>query len=311
MPPSQTPAVTILVCTRDRGESVAVTIRSIFACAYPSFTLLIVDQSSDTRTELAIAAFRNDPRLRYIRTGTQGLSMALNIGLAFSSTDIVVMTDDDCEVPPNWISEMVAPFLRYPRVGLVFCDVVAGPHDPQAGFIPVSLSTRTLLIEDLAHWQTCDGVNIGIGAGMAVRRSAVETIGGFDPLFGSGSYFRSGNDVDITLNALATGLQVYRTNRVGVTHYGFRTYKQGRQLVYRNLFGLGGTYGQLLRRGHWIVLRYYAAIFANVVIIPALNDLAHRQPPRKLGRAFWLIRGLIEGLRVPPLPRTGGFLGLS
>lgn len=304
------PHTTILICTSDRGDSIVATIQSVFANTYISFELLIVDQSSDERTAHAVASFRNDPRLRYIKTHTRGVGIAKNIGIALSQTDLVVITDDDCEVPPNWIAEMVAPFLHNPHVGIVFCDVSAAPHDHSAGFIPVSLSTHSLLIEDLAHWKTCDGVNIGIGAGIAIRRSTAKAIGGFNPLFGPGSRFRSGDDLEFTLHALAAGHQIYRTNTVAVTHYGFRTYEQGRQLIRRNVFGIGAIYGQLLRRGYWICLRYYVAVFNAVVIMPALEDLAHARPPRKLGRAMWLLRGLIEGLCVRPVSRTQGLIGI-
>jgi glycosyltransferase involved in cell wall biosynthesis len=304
------PAVTVLICTRNRGTSILATIRSVLANTYANFKLLIIDQSSDQHTAHAVAQFHGDQHLRYIHTNTCGKSWANNIGLSFITTDIVIMTDDDCEVPPDWISAMVAPFMRYPQVGVVFCDVAAAPHDTSAGWIPISLSSRALLVEDLAHWQTCDGTNIGIGAGMAIRRSAAKAIGGFDSRFGPGAHFHSAEDLDFSLNALAAGYQIYRTTVVGVIHYGFRTYAEGRLLTHGSLFGIGAVYGQLLRRGHWICLRYYVATFIAVVVVPALKDLAHAQFPRKLGRAFWLLRGFGEGLRISPLPRTRGSIGL-
>ncbi|MEI7769922.1 MAG: glycosyltransferase [Chloroflexales bacterium] len=298
--------MTVLVCTRDRGDSIVITIRSILACAYPRFTLVIVDQSSDLCTEQAISAFCGDPRLRYIHTSARGKSHAENIGLAFTAADIVLLTDDDCEVPPNWINAMVEPFLRYPRVGMVFCNVIAAPHDSYLGGIPVNINPRSLLITDLAHWQTSDGVNIGIGAGMAVRRATAEAISGFSPLFGPGSRFRSGDDTDFTLRALAAGYQIYRTNTAEVIHHGFRTYEEWRRLIRNNAFGLGGVNGQLLRLGHWFALRNYVAIFSTVVIKPALHEVIHLRPPHMLGRAIWLIRGMAEGLCLSPPRRQGG-----
>ncbi len=304
----ETPPVTVLVCTRDRGDSIASTIRSILACTYPSFILVVVDQSSDLQTEQMITVFCDDPRLRYIHTNARGLGIARNIGIALSQTDLVLITDDDCQVPPNWIAEMVAPFLHNLRVGIVFCDVIAAPHDHSAGFIPVSLSTHSLLIEDLARWRTCDGVNIGIGAGMAIRRSTAEAVGGFNPLFGPGSHFRSGDDLEFTLHTLAAGYQIYRTNTVGVTHYGFRTFAQMRKLIRNNMFGVGGIYGQMIRRGYWHGMRHYAAVFSRMVIIPALRDLARLRVPPVLGRAVWLVRGLVEGLRTPPHDLAAGVI---
>ncbi len=304
------PAITVLICTCNRGDSVRATISSVLANTYAKFKLLIIDQSSDQRTAHAVAQFCGDRHLRYIHTNTCGKSWAINIGLSLTTTEIVIMTDDDCEVPPDWIAKMVAPFLYHPQVGIVFCNVAAGPHDSLTGFVPISRRSHPLLIEDLAHWQTCDGVNIGIGAGMAIRRSAAKAIGGFDIRFGPGAHFHSAEDLDFSLHTLAAGYQIYRTTVVDVIHYGFRTYAEGRQLTHRSLFGIGAVYGQLLRRGYWICLRYYAAVFNAVVIMPALRDLAHVRPPRKLGRAMWLLRGLIEGLCVRPVSRTQGLIGI-
>jgi GT2 family glycosyltransferase len=292
------PPVTVLICTRDRGDSIVTTISSVFASTYVNFALVIIDQSSDLRTEQAITTFRDDPRLRYIHTDTRGKSRANNIGLALITAEIVLLTDDDCEVPPNWISAMVEPFLHDRRVGVVFCDVIPAPHDPSTGFIPDCISPRSFLVADLAHWQTSDGLNIGIGAGMAIRRATAEVISGFDALFGPGTYFRAGEDTDFTLRALVAGYQIYRTNTVSVVHYGFRTYEQGRKLTRNDMFSLGGIYGRLLRRGHWFALRRYTSVFLVMVIRPALNEIGHLRPPRVLGRIIWLIRGLLTGLLI-------------
>ncbi|NTW03625.1 MAG: glycosyltransferase [Oscillochloris sp.] len=295
--------VTVVICTRNRGDAIRATISSVLANTYTDFDLLIVDQSSELSTAHAVAEFCGDPRLRYLHTATQGLSTARNIGLAFCHSDLVLMTDDDCEVPPDWICEMVAPFQRYPRLGMVFSDVVAGPYDHQAGFIPVCKSSRVVLIENFAHWQTCDGVNIGIGASMAIKRSAAEAVAGFNPLFGAGSYFRSGEDLDFTLRVLVAAYQVLRINYIGVIHYGFRTMQENRALMRSALYGAGAAYGSLLRRGQWLALPYYTSMFMAIVIQPLIESLRQRRVPPLFGRVVWLVRGLLEGLLIA-LPRS-------
>jgi glycosyltransferase involved in cell wall biosynthesis len=304
------PTITVLICTCNRGESIVSTVQSIFSNTYTTFTLVIIDQSDDERTARALARFRDDPRLRYVHTTTRGLGMARNIGLALSQDELILITDDDCEVPENWVAEMVAPFHAHPRVGLVFCDVVAAPHDSQAGLVPVSISQRPMLVPDLNHWQTCDGVNIGIGAGMALRHADAVEIGGFNPLFGSGSHFRSGDDLEFTMRMLTARRAVYRTTTVGVVHRGFRSFAQFRKLIRNNMFGVGGVCGQLLRRGQWHGLRYYLAVFIWMVILPALRDLPRLRVPPVLGRAVWLARGLIAGLSISPIQVGGSLFAL-
>jgi GT2 family glycosyltransferase len=308
---TDSPRTAVLICTRNRGDSILKTIKSVIANTYRHFELVIVDQSNDLCTERAIATFGSEPRLRYIHTNTLGKSRAQNIGLSMITTDYVILTDDDCEVPTNWIAEMVKPFLRYPQVGIVFCNVIPGPHDRSAGFIPDCISSRSFLIEDPAHWQTSDGLNVGIGAGMAIRRETAEAINGFSTLYGPGSSFRNGDDTDFTWRALVQGYQIYRTDTVDVVHYGFRTYEQGRTQTRNDMFSLGGIYGQLLRRGHLFALRRYASVFMVMVINPALNEMRHLRPPRVIGRINWLIRGLIAGLLITPRKPARGLSGIA
>jgi glycosyltransferase involved in cell wall biosynthesis len=95
------PDTTILICTSDRGTLIDMTIRSTFVCIYPEFKLVIVDKISNIRTKQTTAPFRSDPRLRYIHSYTYRLSTVLNTELIVSNTDVVIITDDGCAVPPR------------------------------------------------------------------------------------------------------------------------------------------------------------------------------------------------------------------
>ncbi|EFO80821.1 glycosyl transferase family protein [Oscillochloris trichoides DG-6] len=300
--------MTVLICTRNRGAAIRATIRSVLENTYVHFSVLIIDQSNELSTASAVAEFCGDSRLRYVHTATQGLSRARNIGLAFCQSDLVLMTDDDCEVPPNWIAEMVSPFLRYPHLGMAFCDVTAGPHDPHTGYVPISISPQAYLIEDLTDWQTCDGVNVGIGAGLAIRRSVAEAIGGFDVRFGPGGYFRNGDDLDISLRILIAGYSIYRLNQVAVIHHGFRTFAENRILMRNSMFSVGAAYARLLGSGHWQALRPYMAMVNAMVLVPIVENLRHRRLPPVLGRILWLMRGTLEGawLAMQPTYRASG-----
>ncbi len=128
--------VSAIVCTRNRGDSIVRTIESILANTYPRFEPIVVDQSTDDRTAAAAAPFLADARLRYIRSDTRGVSTARNIGLAEARAEVVLFTDDDCEVPPDWVEQMARIFRQHARVAVAFCSVEAVGHDTSKGFIP-------------------------------------------------------------------------------------------------------------------------------------------------------------------------------
>src|SRR6476469_3821383 len=131
------PPVTVIVATRNRGDSVVMAIKSILGNTYPYFELLVVDQSENDLTEKAVRPYLDDPRFCYLRTATRGLGVSHNLAISRVSTELIAITDDDCEVAPDWIGQLVAIFEQNERLGLVFGNVVPSPcYDLTTGYIP-------------------------------------------------------------------------------------------------------------------------------------------------------------------------------
>lgn len=285
----------VIVCTRNRGESIHKTISSILANTYPDFELIIVDQSTDDETERAVAPLSDDPRVSYIRSQSSGLSRARNIGLTAASCEIVLMTDDDCDVPADWIERMVEPFAQYHQVACVFCDVAAGPHDYTKGLIPFHIHAQEMLVTCIEEYRP----GAGMGAGMGLRRSAIEKIGGFDQMLGAGVELASAEDLDVMLRLLLRGYHICHIKSVSVVHHGFRTYADSRQLIRGYIYGQSALYMKLLRCGQWQLLPLYLkSIHMNVTAV-IVASLRQRQVPRVLGRIIYVIRGSIRGWRMP------------
>ncbi len=293
------PSVSAVICTRNRGDSILSAVKSLLANTYPDFELVIIDQSSDDRTARALAPFANDTRLRYIHTSTQGVGLARSIGLNAARAELVAMTDDDCDVPSNWLERMVNALNQHPCAAIVYCDVVAAPHDSAKGWILINVSPESREITSLQAWNDAGGASAGIGAGMAVRRTAIQHIGNIDAHLGAGGHFRSGWETDITLRALLHGYTIYRTNDVSVVHFGFRTHEQGRTLMRRYMFGIAAVYIKLLKCGYWQMLPVIFFEIWRTVIAPGVTALLRRQKPPVLGRAIALIRGTLAGWQAP------------
>jgi len=283
--------VSVLVCTCNRYDQVALTIESVLQNNYATFELLIIDQSSDDRTEQVVAMYQHDKRLRYIRTPTRGLGLARSLGIGLADGEIVLMTDDDCVVAGNWISEMVAAHTSYPQAVAVFCDVLPAPHDKTQGFIPSTTIAHDLLMANLYDWCRAGTAQAVLGAGMSVRRSMIEQLGGFDTRLGAGTPLQCAEDTDIAVRALLHGYSVYRTKRVNVIHYGFRNFTETRALMRGYMFGIAAMYGKLLRCGHLQLIPVMLYEILRTLIVPMLQSLGKFQVPPILGRAVALMRG--------------------
>ena len=233
-------AITVAIGTRNRGDSIVRTIRSILASDHPAWAIRIVDQSDDDRTAAAVAPFLADPRIRLRRSPTVGIAVARNLAVADAASELVAVTDDDCEVAADWLTELCAAFARDARIGIVFGNVLAGPHDPRAGFVPAYVSDVPALACTLRDKNRVEGA----AASMAVRRGAWRALGGFDEVLGAGAPFRSGEEIDLAMRALRQNIFVYETPRARVTHHGSYPWARHREVMNKYWYGTGAAFAR-------------------------------------------------------------------
>ena len=292
--------ITALICTRNRGSSLTGAVSSILASTHPNFEIVVVDQSTDGETAQALLPLLQDKRLRYVPQVAEGLGRARNLGLAEAHGEIVAMTDDDCEVPPNWLITMSAIFDDFPKVAVAFCNVNPAPHDANAGFIPAYQRSGDKLLSN--SFDKCAAR--GIGAGIAVRRETVLALGGFDAMLGAGARFPSCEDGDMAVRALLLGYNVYETDAVAVEHSGFRTWEEGRKLARRDWIAIGAAYAKPLKSGYWRFAVVPAYELGRFALWPPIWDMLRLHKPRGLGRVAAFLQGFVQGWQTPVDPKT-------
>ena len=287
--------ISAIVCTRNRGDRIKATIESILANEHSNFELLIVDQSTNDLTETAVRPFFTDPRLRYIRSDTVGLGLARQIGITQVKSEIVAYTDDDCIVPPNWLSVMQKVFEDNPRVAVAFCNVLPTFRDPEVGFIPIYERPNDKLVRKV--WEKCFAR--GMGAGLAVRRKPILALGGFDVHLGPGAVFSDCDDGDIALRALLKGWWVYETTQVAVLHDGFRTWQEARELSRRNWMGIGAAYAKPIKCQHWKAMAVVAYEGFIIAFLKPLSQVFVLRRPRGIRSSYYFWKGFMQGLKAP------------
>ena len=236
--------VTVCICTRDRGASIAGTLRSIADSTFSDFDVIIVDQSTDDLTEQAVQrTVTGDPRFTYLRSSTRGLSSARNVAVPMARGAIIAFTDDDCEVPGTWLELFEAYFREYSEVGQICGAVLPGPHDPHLGYIPdYPITTRRLISSPYCKWRAG-----GILANMAFRADVLHAVGPFDEVLSAGSPLYSYEDGDMTYRVLKAGYTILNAPDIYVVHHGFRTWKEGQLLMRRVGVAIGAGCMKYLR----------------------------------------------------------------
>ncbi len=287
------PSVSVVVCTRNRGTAINQTIETLLSNSEPGLEILCVDQSDDDVTANALAEWA-DPRIEYHRTRTRGLSIARNIGLELARADLVLMTDDDCEVPSDWVARMTREMRAHPELALLYCDVLVGPCDENEGFIP-GCKVQSVVFTDIMR--ATEG--LGIGAGFALRKGPAVKAGGFDPCLGAGASFKSGEEHDLSYRLLLHGFSVGCTDETHVIHHGFRTHAQGKQLVKGYMVGYGAVFAKLTKCGHWSAIPAYGkAVWINAAR-PLLEGLVAGKRPLGVRRLGYFLYGFARGLSTP------------
>ena len=206
---------TVVVCAKDPGDSLRLTITSLLDGEVPPAEVLLVDNASKTDAVRRLASEIGSDRVRCVEEPIPGLSRARNRGLTEAKTDLVALTDDDVRVDAAWLGALVRGFTRAPRVGCV-TGILPSAELETAGqaFLDArvywSANTQRQLF-DLAENRPEDPSfpystgRIGTGANFALRRSALSDIGPFDEALGAGTPSRGGEDLDFFLRVILAG----------------------------------------------------------------------------------------------------------
>jgi len=291
------PSASVVIATRNRGAAVVGAIESIVRNEdrgrTTTFEVIVVDQSDDDASERAVAPYLSPARVRYIRTRSRGLGAARNVGVAAASSEWVAFIDDDCAASPDWLVELRRALDSDARVGIVFGSVTEGPHDRDAGFIPSYAPRGSYVARSLADKHHVEG----IGACMALRKSAWAALGGFDAQLGAGSRFHAAEELDFVIRALEGGIWVHETDQAEVVHNGFRPNARKSTLAYEYCFGIGAVYAKHLKCGRWKVLRPLLQLATRWALGSPV--VRYGKPPDKTSRLRGFLDGAVVGYRTP------------
>ena len=247
------PTVSVVICTRNRPDSVRTTLRSILGCNYPSERLevIVVDNASESDAAVSVAEpeFGGDVTIRFLREPEPGLSNARNKGLESATGEIVVFADDDVEVDRDWLATLVSPFARGERVGATSGMTLPGALETPAqrwvegfGGRMSGFDTRVYDLRRPPPDQPLFPFTVGdLGAGrnMAFRRELLTDQGGFDPALGPGTLAHDGDDIEALLRILLSGHQIVHDPAAIVWHAHPREYRELHQRVWG--YGVGLT----------------------------------------------------------------------
>jgi glycosyltransferase involved in cell wall biosynthesis len=201
--------------TYNRGALLGDAVRSVLAQhdrTFP-FELIVVDnKSTDGTRDIVSLLAAGDSRVRYAFEARQGLSYARNTGVAEARAPVIAFTDDDVRVDPNWVAAIVRGFDAHPESEFLGGRVLPiWPASPPAWLTRDQWAPLALVDHgDDPIAITAEHPICLIGANVAFRRAAFDTVGGF------GADFQRVRDGIGSLEDHEFQLRVLRAGRTGL-----------------------------------------------------------------------------------------------
>jgi glycosyltransferase involved in cell wall biosynthesis len=185
-------SLAVVICTYNRAELLRQTLTALRACTPPrncEVEIVVVDNNSSDHTASVVSEIEAQPGFP-IRSGVeqrQGKSYALNRALSMTRAVVIALTDDDVLPAPDWLVRIVTAFRGEPIV-FVFGKVLprwAVPPPPELLPRRARDIWGPLALVDYGdepvRYTTSEfrRLRLPIGANLAVRREAVERVGGW------------------------------------------------------------------------------------------------------------------------------------
>ncbi len=193
--------LSLVICSRNRASQLEETLNTLVHLEWPpSSELIIIDNGSSDGTPSVIDGFKSQAPVQVVDAiePQRGLGTARNRGWRLAKGEIVAFTDDDCYPEKKCLQFFLDCFQEDPRLGFLGGRILL--HDPTDYRITIQES-------DCRH-EILPGafIEAGLiqGANMAIRRRALESVGGFDNRLGAGALF-SCEDVDVLARMSAKG----------------------------------------------------------------------------------------------------------
>lgn len=269
----------VVIPTYNRPASLKRTIFSVLNQAIlPSdYEIVIVDDGSKEKAEVAVSEIKKkypNHTIRYFYQNHRGSAAAKNTGIKNAKGEIIFFTDDDCEVPANWIEAFAGAYKRHPGVVGVG-GWFKPPDDDERFFQRTAYLSNVIFNPDFAgEEKIIDRIAapVAFAANVSYKRDFLQSVGGFNE---SISPIASAELRDRVVflhkkDVVSLPLAVIHHCPLGALGYLKKVFRQGRAMKF---FGFRGAFWRLYR--DYSILMNSAMYFKDRLGVVAFSVFWH------------------------------------
>ncbi len=227
----------VVLVSRDRPQMLARTLKALTQQTIAGFDVVVVTNSPQAETAMTGAKF--------VSFDDANISAARNKGICAASGEIIAFCDDDSVPEPRWLERLLEPF-AHPRVGAAGGDIL-GRNGVEVQWQPIMITctgdeTGGSLAAGIYPPEPGHAIKTH-GTNCAFRRSAIETIGGFDEAF---RYFL--DEADVNWRLARAGWRTAIVHRAIVHHGLAESNLRTKSRVPKSYFEIGASKAVFLKK---------------------------------------------------------------
>jgi len=294
------PPLTILIPAHNEEKFIKETLEAIKNLNYQKFEVIVIDDNSSDRTSDVVEEYLKYENFHLIKLlKNVGKAKALNIGLKFVKTDLIVVIDADTILEKDSLRYMSHHFNKIPRLGAVTGNPRVLNRTNLLTYIQTAEFSSIICLIKRAQ-RAIGRIFTVSGAFTMYNKNIIEEVGGFSPCTAT-------EDIDITWKLEKKFYNVFYEPR-GIAY--IRVPERIKELIrQRKRWALGG----------WHLIRKHKDLFLNLkykrLFIPFLEFLlAYIWSILFVVLTFlWILSKLIsyKGFTISPIPTWyGAFISL-
>lgn len=204
----ENPKVSIIIPAYNSEKTLRQCLNSVLNQIYKNYEVIVVNNNSTDETKDIIKEFQKKNRkVKYFFESIRKMGAARNTGEKRAEGEIILMTDSDCIVPCNWITEMIKPIITGRYNGVQGSEINATDD----------FWNRQIQLGVLEKIKKTKNKNIIIGRidpkNFAISREALKKIG-----FTSRKYF-SAMDTELAIRFQKNNLKLKFLKNIKIKHH--------------------------------------------------------------------------------------------
>jgi glycosyltransferase involved in cell wall biosynthesis len=290
--------LSVAIATLDRPDDLTRCLKSLLTGEVLPAEVIVVDQSQDDCTKMAVTQSIFDWRsttlssktsITYLRQPVRGLSASRNLAFSHARYPLVAVTDDDCVPDTKWVSVINQVFTATNppaamggRV-LPLGEAVATSHaaSSRTSRMPANFDRK------VPPWVA------GSGGNFAVKRDWWQHVGNYDERLGAGSPGQAAEDMDFIYKLLRARATV-RYNPDAIVYHARQSQSRYVATRYSYGYGIGAFCGKWLRQRDvyalWMLSQWF--FWHTKKLLSATVRLQNS----KAGHSVLTLKGTLSGL---------------